>query len=817
MAIAINDNWERDQYIAAAAQTVFTVSFPFMDETYLTVYQRGFNVEPNNQTQILTLGADYTVTGVGNEAGGTIVLTVAAALDDIITIIGTEPIERLTVFADLNPFTVSMNQQLNELTIMVKQVETILNHLTPKYRYDELISDEVRPLNRELPILNDGYIWIGRGDYLDVPDDIIAVRIGDFDALGLLDVDYVVGHGNPALPNAQVLDDIGDGIMATNGGVVSVHDIVGGDGITVVNGDGSAPGDIVISTTGGSGVSKTITQPAHGFSGAEWVTINGANYVTAQANTAVNAEGIWFVSEVIDINTFKIQQAGYVDSFIAINPACPYVPLVAGTVYFLSDVISGEISSVEPSDTDTVSKPCFIADGTDKGWIFPFRGMLSNGNGGGGGGGSGDSNKLTVTQVAHGFAVEDVLKVLGSGTFEKAQADTYENAQAVGVVVEVIDADTFVLQTEGYTGNFAGKTVAGVYYLSATVAGLMTLVQPDTPGNFSKPIFVALTTGAGFILEQRQLKMPMNTSVITVNQVAHGFAQEDVLRVLAAGTYTKAQANSLANSRAVGIVVEVIDADNFVLQTEGISSAFAGKTAAQNYWLSATVAGLLTAVEPTTAGQVSKPMFMGLTATSGYILEQRPMLQPNANGGGGAAGGGLTLIDSFTFAGEPSWTFTGISAAYIGYKVVVDELLLSGNKNYVFRFGFGGPSVISELTYYGFTATQNPGNNTFSDRFDMTNRIIDSSLGAGPLSMTFEMNNLSSAAVRHAKKIYNFNGIMELPPVNDPGFAGREGFFSGYSMFYYATGVPVTSILFFTGDVPGTFLSGSIRIYGYSA
>jgi|SRR6266850_2717945 len=186
MSIAINSNFERDQLVAAPAQTIFVYSFPVFDETYLKVYQYNSGDTPDDATQLLTLGADYTVTGVGAEAGGTIILTVPATSGDIITIVGAEPIDRLSVFPDLNPFTVAMNQQLNELTVMIEQVYTYWANITPHYNFDELVSTTVRPLKRILPMLPDGHVWVGRGALNVNPDDIITMPFNTAQGLNLI-------------------------------------------------------------------------------------------------------------------------------------------------------------------------------------------------------------------------------------------------------------------------------------------------------------------------------------------------------------------------------------------------------------------------------------------------------------------------------------------------------------------------------------------------------------------------------------------------------------------------------------------------------
>lgn len=264
MSIAIQNVPFRNLYTATAGQTVFTVSFPFMSDTYLAVYQRGASDEPDNITQLLVLGVDYTVAGTGSETGGTITLTVGATAGDIIAILGVEPIDRTSVFNDLNSFTVTLNQQLNDLTIMVKQMDTVLNQLVPKYRIDELVSTTVRPLKLELPILNDRKTWMGQGDFGDNPDNIIAV---DAFPEELLDLDFVLGTSSAFLPNAQVLGSLGSGFLANvdggaTGVLVSRSFQATANETTVTNGTGG--GNVVI------GIADDVILP--GTEGFSWPT-----------------------------------------------------------------------------------------------------------------------------------------------------------------------------------------------------------------------------------------------------------------------------------------------------------------------------------------------------------------------------------------------------------------------------------------------------------------------------------------------------------------------------------------------------------------
>jgi hypothetical protein len=625
MSIAIIENVSRDLYQANPGQTQFTVSYPFYQDNWLEVFKRDFNDEPNNTTQKLTLNADYTVTGAGLENGGFITLNVACTGGEIITIIGTEPIDRTSVFDDLNPFTVTMNRQLNDLTIMVNQTNTILEELTPKYRYDELVSSQVRIKKRELPMLNDGDFWVGRGDFGDDPDDIITMNIADFvsgsggaPSTGT----YIVQTSNPLLPDAQALDELTPGIMVTNDdGEVDTKSIVGGTGITVTNGDGQGAGNIVIS---------------------------------------------------------------------------------------LSD----------PSGGKTTQE---------------------------------------VTQVAHGLAVRDWIRIDNAGDYVKAQANTANNATVVGVVIDVEDANTFTMQQSGSTDIFAGLTAGEKYFLSPTVAGGMTAVEPTTPGEVSVPVFDAKTTTGGWVIcLQRGLVVQEGTApyvtsgtnspnIVTVNQPGHGFVDPtDIgkfVRVSAANTYIFGQADTLTKSKTSGAIIDIIDADNFVLQTEGITNVYSGLTGGQEYWLSATTPGEWTAVEPAAVGQVSKPVLRAVNASTAYIIEQRPMLQPNANGGGGGGGGGggYGLFGAWTTLA--SGDLTGLN------QVIFNNTLINNTYKY-FRISFYNVLTSINSTYCYIIFSEDNG----------LNRIGQSVAN----SQLFALNDLSTSTSIYSSNL--FYGISSFFP-----------------------------------------------------
>lgn len=121
-------------------------------------------------------------------------------------------------------------------------------------------------------------------------------------------------------------------------------------------------------------------------------------------------------------------------------------------------------------------------------------------------------NLIIVTQTAHGFVVGNVLRFNGTA-YAKAQADSVTNAEVVGMVASVTDANTFVLQMNGRITGLSSLTSGGVYFLSPTTAGGLTSTEPITLGQVSKPLLVAISSTAGIMLNMRGIIVPYATRV----------------------------------------------------------------------------------------------------------------------------------------------------------------------------------------------------------------------------------------------------------------------------------------------------------------
>lgn len=108
---------------------------------------------------------------------------------------------------------------------------------------------------------------------------------------------------------------------------------------------------------------------------------------------------------------------------------------------------------------------------------------------------------------------------------------------------------------------------------------------------------------------------------VIVYQVSHGFTFGNLVKF--SSTWQKAQSNALTNY-CLGIVSEVIDADNFKLCFSGYLSGFSGLTVNTLYYLSETSAGDYTNVK---SDILKQPVFFSISTTDAIILPWSPSLE----------------------------------------------------------------------------------------------------------------------------------------------------------------------------------------------
>ncbi len=163
------------------------------------------------------------------------------------------------------------------------------------------------------------------------------------------------------------------------------------------------------------------------------------------------------------------------------------------------------------------------------------------------------------------------------------------------------------------TGTWQGTAIAPAYMtvMTSTVGGAVPTPPNDATkyldgtGNFSVP------AGSGGL-----------STTKSVTQSSHGFTVGQVLK-FTGGLYALAKADSAANAEVVGIVSAVGSVNTFTLLMEGYISGLSGLTGSTTYFLSPTVAGGLTTTEPSTVGQVSKPLLNTDSTISGIFNNMR--------------------------------------------------------------------------------------------------------------------------------------------------------------------------------------------------
>ena len=107
------------------------------------------------------------------------------------------------------------------------------------------------------------------------------------------------------------------------------------------------------------------------------------------------------------------------------------------------------------------------------------------------------------------FAVGDVVRHNGT-TYVKAQANNATNAEAAGMIGEIPDSTHITIYVAGkITKAGWGLTAGSVYFLDPTNPGAITINEPNTTGQVSKPCALAIgTTEAMVITLMRGLEVP---------------------------------------------------------------------------------------------------------------------------------------------------------------------------------------------------------------------------------------------------------------------------------------------------------------------
>lgn len=217
-------------------------------------------------------------------------------------------------------------------------------------------------------------------------------------------------------------------------------------------------------------------------------------------------------------------------------------------------------------------------------------------------------------------AVTSVGNATSLGSFTSANLSTALTDETGSGSAVFATSPTLVTPALGTPTALVGTNITGTG-ASFTSGITQALASATTTVNVSSA--TAPTAGQALVATSSTAatwQTPSAAAVTRSVSQANSFTAGQVLK-FTGGAYATAQADSAANAEVVGIVSGT--GNPFTLTTNGYVTGLTGLTANTMYFLSPSSAGALTATEPTTAGQISKPVFFADSTTSGYFINYR--------------------------------------------------------------------------------------------------------------------------------------------------------------------------------------------------
>ena len=254
----------------------------------------------------------------------------------------------------------------------------------------------------------------------------------------------------------------------------------------------------------------------------------------------------------------------------------------------------------------------------------------------------------------------------------------------------------------------------------------------------NKQISVNIKPNNGLGFDSNQLYVTnVNKTSRQITQASHGFSVGNVISY-SGGTYIKSLADGTQDSEIFGIVSAVADTNTFTITYQGHIDTLSGLVANTTYFVSDTVAGQLTATEPTTDGHISKPILATTTTSAGLVLPYRgnfistgeTSFNQAINGlstsgtaiklGGSLCENTTITLGSYSlnFAGAPV-NYSGDYSGSFGVYSLVDKNYITGltsviNADIAYISGQTGVAASPD------TSVQFNNNGTFSGSSDLT-------------------------------------------------------------------------------------------------
>lgn len=494
MTVASNPPY--DQYTATGGQTVFNYTFEIVENTDLLVYQTPQGDAPNDLLQLLTFNVDYTVTGVGAENGGTVVLNTGAALGDIITIKQNVPVQRDTAFTPGGVLRANdLNSEFDNQTLI--QQLTRFNEQQRMLRYwDSAIV--VPYVDTILPVLGANQIWAKNPNN----DEIIPYDVPPGGGLAPDQGTYIVQTPNGSLPNAVALYAYGSGFMANTAAIGFTATRVLVPTLNQINISNSAGllGNPIFS------IAPNVVLPGTAGMGIPEGT-------TAQRVTPLVGIGMRF-------NTDLQQVEAYIGGvWVAIPSAAAglFLPLAGGTMAGNIDMDSNIIFGLPlPTNNDDAANKQYV-DNAVGGAAGGITGNMQWNNGGAF---AGDPNFNTDgagnVGITGSFEVDNILidgnRISATtGLVELEDAQLFNALDANSNKIENLAICT--VGTDAANKNYVDATAAGRYFV-APVRASATGNFAATYNNGASGVGATLTANVNGAAAQDGVTLTLNDRVV---------------------------------------------------------------------------------------------------------------------------------------------------------------------------------------------------------------------------------------------------------------------------------------------------------------